>query len=84
MIQKKEPSYYRVVVYKLLSKSCATLLGMLWIGAELLPRDGFQKAPTTAPCWFVNQLDTGKTVYVESAPKHQKHKKTNVFAPNMV
>ena len=42
-------SYYRVVVYKLLSKSCATLLGMLWIGILLLPLDGFRKAPTTAP-----------------------------------
>ncbi len=41
------------------------MMGMLWIGTFLLPQDGFEKAPTTAPCRFVNQLDTGQTVYVE-------------------
>jgi len=43
---------------KPLSKGCATLKGMLWIGSRLLPQDGSRKAPTTALCRFVNQLDT--------------------------
>ena len=38
---------------------------MLWTGYVFLPQDGFKEAPATAPCRFVNQLDTGQTVDVE-------------------
>ena len=33
---------------------------MLWIGIWVLPHDGFRKAPTTALCSIVNQLDTAR------------------------
>ena len=33
---------------------------MLWIGLVLLPQDGFRKAPTTALCSIVDQLDTAR------------------------
>ena len=33
---------------------------MLWIGYHLLPHDGFGKAPTTALCSIVDQLDTAR------------------------
>jgi hypothetical protein len=43
---------------KRLYKGCATMQRMLWIGACRLPQDGSRKAPDTALCGFVNQLDT--------------------------
>ena len=45
------------------------MLWMLWIGFVYLPHDGFQEDPTTAPCRFVNQLDTGLSVYLERGYK---------------
>ena len=49
------------------------MLGMLWIGPNHLPQDGFGEAPTTAPCRFVNQLDTGRTVDVERGYKGKRY-----------
>ena len=45
---------------KPLSKGCATLLGMLWIGSHHVPQDGLKEAPTTVLCSIVNQLDTAR------------------------
>jgi len=45
-------SYYKVVVIKVpLQGQNATIDKVLWIGLNLLPQDGFGKAPTTALCF---------------------------------
>ena len=45
-------SYYKVVVIKFpLQGQNATIDKVLWIGLNLLPQDGFRKAPTTALCF---------------------------------
>ena len=45
-------SYYKVVVIRvLLQGQNATIDKVLWIGLNLLPQDGFGKAPTTALCF---------------------------------
>ena len=45
-------SYYKVVVIKFpLQGQNATIDKVLWIGLNLLPQDGFGKAPTTALCF---------------------------------
>ena len=45
-------SYYKVVVIKVpLQGQNATIDKVLWIGLNLLPQDGFRKAPTTALCF---------------------------------
>lgn len=62
--------YYRVVVIKApLQGLYATLKGMLWIGAHLLPQDGSRKVPTTAPYTFVNQLNTARRLMWNKATK---------------
>jgi hypothetical protein len=50
--------YYYLVAITYSSVHDAILLRILWIGANLLPLDGFGKAPTTALCSIVDQLDT--------------------------
>ena len=48
----KVSSYYKVVVIKVpLQGQNATIDKVLWIGLNLLPQDGFGKAPTTALCF---------------------------------
>jgi len=48
----KTSSYYKVVVIKVpLQGQNATIDKVLWIGLNLLPQDGFRKAPTTALCF---------------------------------
>ena len=42
---------------------------MLWIGANLLPQDGFRKVPTTAPYNFVDQLNTARRFIWNKATK---------------
>jgi len=45
-------SYYKVVVIRVpLQGQNATIDKVLWIGLNLLPQDGFGKAPTTALCF---------------------------------
>ena len=45
-------SYYKVVVIRVpLQGQNATIDKELWIGINLLPQDGFGKAPTTALCF---------------------------------
>ena len=45
-------SYYKVVVIRVpLQGQNATIDKVLWIGLNLLPQDGFRKAPTTALCF---------------------------------
>lgn len=45
-------SYYKVVVIKFpLQGQNATIDKVLWIGLNLLPQDGFRKAPTMALCF---------------------------------
>ena len=45
-------SYYKVVVIKVpLQGQNATIDKVLWIGLNLLPQDGFRKAPTMALCF---------------------------------
>ena len=45
-------SYYKIVVIKVpLQGQNATIDKVLWIGLNLLPQDGFRKAPTTALCF---------------------------------
>ena len=49
---EKAPSYYKVVVIRVpLQGQNATIDKVLWIGLNLLPQDGFGKAPTTALCF---------------------------------
>ena len=44
--------YYKIVVFKVpLQGQNATIDKVLWIGLNLLPQDGFRKAPTTALCF---------------------------------
>jgi hypothetical protein len=48
----KTSSYYKVVVIRVpLQGQNATIDKVLWIGLNLLPQDGFGKAPTTALCF---------------------------------
>ena len=48
----KLSSYYKVVVIRVpLQGQNATIDKVLWIGLNLLPQDGFGKAPTTALCF---------------------------------
>jgi hypothetical protein len=48
----KTTSYYKVVVIRVpLQGQNATIDKVLWIGLNLLPQDGFGKAPTTALCF---------------------------------
>ena len=50
--EKKTSSYYKVVVIRVpLQGQNATIDKVLWIGLNLLPQDGFGKAPTTALCF---------------------------------
>lgn len=50
--RKKSASYYKVVVIRVpLQGQNATIDKVLWIGLNLLPQDGFGKAPTTALCF---------------------------------
>lgn len=52
MERKKTSSYYKVVVIRVpLQGQNATIDKVLWIGLNLLPQDGFGKAPTTALCF---------------------------------
>ena len=45
-------SYYKVVVIRVpLQGQNATIDKVLWIGLNLLPQDGFRKAPTMALCF---------------------------------
>ena len=49
---KQSSSYYKVVVIRVpLQGQNATIDKVLWIGLNLLPQDGFGKAPTTALCF---------------------------------
>ena len=49
---KNTSSYYKVVVIRVpLQGQNATIDKVLWIGLNLLPQDGFGKAPTTALCF---------------------------------
>ena len=49
---EKSSSYYKVVVIRVpLQGQNATIDKVLWIGLNLLPQDGFGKAPTTALCF---------------------------------
>ena len=48
----KTTSYYKVVVIRVpLQGQNATIDKVLWIGLNLLPQDGFRKAPTMALCF---------------------------------
>jgi hypothetical protein len=48
----KTSSYYKVVVIRVpLQGQNATIDKVLWIGLNLLPQDGFRKAPTMALCF---------------------------------
>jgi len=50
--QVSASSYYKVVVIRVpLQGQNATIDKVLWIGLNLLPQDGFGKAPTTALCF---------------------------------
>jgi len=52
ILENKPPSYYKVVVIRVpLQGQNATIDKVLWIGLNLLPQDGFGKAPTTALCF---------------------------------
>ena len=52
LIHRKPSSYYKVVVIRVpLQGQNATIDKVLWIGLNLLPQDGFGKAPTTALCF---------------------------------
>jgi hypothetical protein len=48
--------YFIAITYSFVHD--AILFEILWIGVTLLPLDGFGKAPTTALCIIVDQLDT--------------------------
>ena len=49
---RKTTSYYKVVVIRVpLQGQNATIDKVLWIGLNLLPQDGFRKAPTMALCF---------------------------------
>ena len=50
--------YYYLVAITYSFVHDAILFEILWIGLRLLPPDGFRKAPTTALCIIVDQLDT--------------------------
>ena len=50
--------YYYLVAITYSFVHDAILFEILWIGLRLLPLDGFRKAPTTALCIIVDQLDT--------------------------
>ena len=52
------PLYYYLVAITYSFVHDAILFEILWIGSHPLPLDGFQKAPTTALCIIVDQLDT--------------------------
>lgn len=52
LVHNYTTSYYKVVVIKVpLQGQNATIDKVLWIGLNLLPQDGFGKAPTTALCF---------------------------------
>ena len=59
VVQRKHTSlYYYLVAITYSFVHDAILFEILWIGLRLLPLDGFRKAPTTALCIIVDQLDT--------------------------